>query len=430
MISEIKNNLATELSMIQELQMFSERVERASIEEQRIIFDAMHSLQERIKLLNTSVGVLLSSLGAAQKLPGVDKPTGVERLTVRGAPGPVALRSSDKEKYFAELDISENLLKKLRKHVEVSEQGGEYKRPNQYVKLSNRFFLGLSSSWVERGTFKNLNLDLRKANLNILTSSYVSTMLFSMVLAFITGLVLTLFFLFFTPSLSSPFLAKLESGHLIRLSRVIWFTILLPFVTFAIFYIYPSSERKSIARQIDSELPFVVIHMGSIAGSGVEPTQIFKIVGLSRDYKHTRGEMRKLLNQVNVYGYDLITALKNVARLTPSTHLAELLTGLATTISSGGELKTFFEKRAESLLLNYRIEREKFAKVAETFMDLYISVVIAAPMILLLLLIMISVSGVNIAGLQPTQMTSLILLVVAVVNVIFLWLITLKQPSY
>ncbi len=429
MIDEIKNNLATENVMVRELQLFLTRAETVSIEEQRILIDAANSTKERLRILNASVGTLLDALSIAKKLPGSDKPTGVERVVVPGT-RPVALRSADKERYFKELSISENLIKKLKHHEIINEQGEDYKHPNAYVQLANKIFLPLSMSWVDQEKFKNLNIDLRKANLNILTTSYVSTMLLSMVLACIAGLGLLFFFLFFNLSLESPFISMVEQGYLLRLTKVIWFIILAPLITFAFFYLYPSTERKSLARFIDSELPFVVIHMGSIAGSGVEPTQIFRIVGLSKDYKHTRGEIRKLLNQVNVYGYDLLTALKNVARLTPSMHLAEVFNGLATTISSGGDLKTFFEKRAESLLLQYRIEREKFARVAETFMDLYISVVIAAPMILLLLLIMISVSGVNVAGLGPDQMTGLILLVVGVVNVIFLWVISLKQPSY
>ncbi len=429
MIDEIKNNLATERTMVNEMQMFINRADSVTVEEQRILLDAVNSIKERLRILNASVGALLEPLSIANKLPGKDKPTGVERLILPGN-RPVAIRSSDKDTYLKELSISEGLLKRLKHHAELVERGEDYKTPNGFVQLANKLFLPLSMSWVEQEKFKNLNIDLRKANLNILTTSYVSTMLLSLVLAGIFGLGLTLFFLFFDLSFESPFISMVEQGYLLRFTKVIWFVVLAPLVTFAFFYLYPSTERKSLARFIDSELPFVVIHMGSIAGSGVEPTQIFKIVGLSKDYKHTRGEIRKLLNQVNVYGYDLLTALKNVARLTPSTHLAEVFNGLATTISSGGDLKTFFEKRAESLLLQYRIEREKFARVAETFMDLYISVVIAAPMILLLLLIMISVSGVNVAGLGPDQMTGIILLVVGIVNVIFLWIITLKQPSY
>ena len=102
---------------------------------------------------------------------------------------------------------------------------------------------------------------------------------------------------------------------------------------------------------------------------------------------------------------------------------------MSITISSGGDIKTFFEKRAEGLLLEYKLEREKYTKMAETFMDVYISIVIAAPMILLLLLVMISVSGIDI-GLGITQITLLIVGAIALINIVFLGFLQLKQPKY
>ena len=114
---------------------------------------------------------------------------------------------------------------------------------------------------------------------------------------------------------------------------------------------------------------------------------------------------------------------------TPSGKLSELLNGMSVTITSGGDIKTFFEKRAESLLLQYRLEREKFAKTAETFMDIYISVVIAAPMILLMLLVMMAVSGLQ-SGFSINQMTIAIIGIVAIVNIVFLTFLHLNQPEY
>ena len=132
---------------------------------------------------------------------------------------------------------------------------------------------------------------------------------------------------------------------------------------------------------------------------------------------------------MNIYGYDLLTALNNVAQSTPSERLSELFIGLSTTIHSGGNLSDFFEKRSGTLLTSYRIDREKFTKIAETFMDIYISVVIASPMILILLLIMISVSGVQM-GFSPNQMTIAIILLVSIINIVFLGVLQIKQPVY
>jgi flagellar protein FlaJ len=112
----------------------------------------------------------------------------------------------------------------------------------------------------------------------------------------------------------------------------------------------------------------------------------------------------------------------------PSRKLSDLYNGLATTITSGGDLPEFFDKRAQTLLFDHRLESEKHAKAAETFMDIYISVVIASPMILMLLLVMMSASGLGLS--LSTSMISLIMvLAVTLMNVLFLVFLHLKQPG-
>ncbi len=430
MIDEIKSNVDAELKMVREAMQFLDRIDQSPFDERRLLEEVVESIASRMKILNTSVASLVKSTSVVQKLPGKETNTGLEKVDMKKAEGSIAVRSQDKEKYLRELSISENLLAKIKKKSSVNREIiEEYKRPNVYGQIANKIFLQYSNKFIKKGYFSSINSDLRKANINVLTSTYVSMTFLTTALSVLLGFLLFLFFMVFSLSSNPPFLVRAGSSGLIRLVQVGWLLLAVPLSTFGAMYYYPKAERKSIARKIEGELPFVVIHMGSISGSGVEPTQIFKIVGLSREYTATRGEIRKLMNQINVYGYDLVTALQNIARLTPSPHFGELLSGLSTAISSGGDLKTFFEKRAETLLLNYRLERERFTKVAETFMDIYISVVIATPMILLLLLVMISVSGVQV-GFSLNQMTFIIIFAVATINVIFLWVLSMRQPSY
>ena len=202
-----------------------------------------------------------------------------------------------------------------------------------------------------------------------------------------------------------------------------------PTITFLGLYFYPATEKKSLASRIDQELPFAVIHMSAVSGSGIEPSEIFKIIGLNKEYPYLRKEIRKVLNQINLYGYDLTTALNNAAKTAPSEKLTELFSGLSTTITSGANLSEFFEKRAETLLVSYGLERQKYTKLVETFLDIYISVVIAAPMIFLLLLIMMAISGIGL-GLTPFQISLLSVFIIASLNIVFLIFLQMKQPTY
>ena len=108
--------------------------------------------------------------------------------------------------------------------------------------------------------------------------------------------------------------------------------------------------------------------------------------------------------------------------------MSELLSGLATTINSGGDLTRFFETRAETLLFDYKLRREKETKTAETFMDLYISIVIAAPMIFMLLLMIMKISGLGIS-LPTTVITLMMVSGVAMINVFFLIFLHLKKTE-
>ena len=259
------------------------------------------------------------------------------------------------------------------------------------------------------------------------TASYISIILFSTFLSIIASVFIIIFFLFFNIGANLPIISLTSKGIGERLIKTFWILFIIPLGTFVFVYFYPSLEKKSLGSKINKELPFATIHMSAISGSLVEPSNIFKIIITTRDYPHLQREFTKLINQINVYGYDLATALRNVAFNSPSTKLAELFNGLATTINSGGDLPTFFEKRAETLLFEHRIEKEKETKSAETFMDIYISVVIAAPMILMLLLMMMSISGLS--WLSPSMITVIMILGVSITNIVFITFLHLKGSS-
>jgi len=166
----------------------------------------------------------------------------------------------------------------------------------------------------------------------------------------------------------------------------------------------------------------------AISGSMIEPSKIFSIIVSTKEYPYLKKEFTKLINDINILGYDLVSALRNSANNSSSKKLTELLNGIATTINSGGNLPVFFDKRAQSLLFEYRVEKEKKTRSAETFMDIYISVVIAAPMILMLLLMMMKISGLGIS-LSTSMITLIMVLGVSIMNIVFLTFLHLKHSG-
>ncbi len=428
MIEDIIKNIDNEIEMLREISLYSNNINFAGPREKNLMLATIDSLKSSIKIINDSIPGLLSEVSVANKLPGKNKKSNFEKINY--PKNEITIHVKNKAQLMKELSIKADYIKRLKKKKEILyEEHAEFKAARGYLKIANRFFLDRSEKLFQKGHFSTMSRELRKANIDILSQAYVAMMLMTTFLSFFIGIFLTIFLLFFSIGIDFPFISIYNGNIWTRLLMVFWIPFLAPVVTFAVLYYYPSTERASLAKRIERELPFAVIHMSAISGSGIQPSEIFRIIGLSREYPYLRKEIRKILNQINIYGYDLVTALNNTASGTPSKRVAELFSGLATTINSGGDFAEFFNKRAETLLMDYRLEREKYTKTAETFMDIYISVVIAAPMVLMLLLIMLIMGSFEI-GLSITQVSFLIISITVLVNVFFLIFIHLKQPNY
>ena len=440
MIDELKKNIDTELAILKEISNYQLRLSTSSESEAKIMAEAISSLINSIKIINNSIPELLKNTSSAKLLVVEEekdqnnknsKKTNLEKIDFKGVRNIEAVVSSkEREAFLKELSISEELIKKIKmRGTEKEEKRTEFKSARGYLKLSNKFFLKTSADLINKGYFKVISSNLKKANIEVLFQTYVAMLLFTVFISISVSLVLAIALMFIDIGFTPPFISLYAGSYFSRLLSIFWIPIIIPIGTYFALYYYPSTEKNSIEKKINQELPFAVIHMSAISGSGIAPVQIFKIIGLGKEYPNLSREIRKILNQINLYGYDLVTALNNVSKNTSSIKLTELFSGLSTTINSGGDLSEYFTQRAETLLMGYRLEREKFTKVAETFMDIYISVVIAAPMILMLLVVIISVTGIKIAF-TSGQLSFAIILVIILINVIFLGVLQLKQPKY
>ena len=318
-------------------------------------------------------------------------------------------------------------LKRMKKKEEKIVKKKE-KKPSKYVKLSSNFFYNTAMSFINKGFFKELKRDLIKSNINFVPATYISVIFFTTLISVIASVFITLFFLFFNISALPPFILRIGESIGGRFLKIFWILFAIPAATFLFTYFYPSFEKKSLEGKINRELPFAAIHMSSISGSMIEPSKIFNIIISTKEYPNLEKEFIKLQNEINIYGYDLVTALRSRSFNSPSRKLADLFNGIATTITSGGDLPDFFDKRSQSLLFEHRLELEKQLKTSETFMDIYISVVIAAPMILMLILMMMRISGLGIT-LSPFMISFVMILIVSIVNIFFLTFLHIKQPK-
>jgi len=446
-IREIGESISRQKEISFRINTLTENLGKADAGEKEMILTEIKSLKDSLLKMNkkglnsvkkVSMYKPLPNSEIKEQAPPSQKTEKVPREQRRQYPhlvnSPQSLVKDPKElkKYFKLSKLEKETIKRMKKkqkegfkEVKIEQRS---RKPNKYVKLSSKFFYKTSMDLLKKGKFKKIKRELVKANLNFIPANYLSFMFFTTLLSVFAAFFIFIFFLFFSLTVFPPFIVSAEGSFVLRIFKVFWIVLVIPVVVFGFTYFYPSMEKKSLEGKINAELPFATIHMSSISSSLVEPSKIFSIMVQTKEYPNLSKEFTKLLNEINIYGYDFVTALKDISFNSPSKKLSELLSGLSTTITSGGNLPDFFEKRAQSLLFEYRLEREKQSKAAETFMDIYISVVIAAPMILMLLLMMMRVSGLGLS-LSTGTITLVMIIGVTMLNLLFLTFLHLKSPE-
>lgn len=389
---------------------------------------------EQIRIVNNSIPNILDSISPFTKINYQNER--VEELVNLNYPKreagetiSVTVKKDDEGKFLEELRLSKKAIEKIRYGSIKEESSSEYLKARIYAKIANKFFLKISNKISDSARFARLRANLKKSEMSYLINTYLSIIFFSTSLAAVLSLVMFFFFSFFSISFSTPFISSAQYS-LQRIFSLGIVCLAFPILVFLWTYYYPYVNSKSIENKINRELPFVVIHMSAISSSNIEPSQILKIIALNKEYPATAREFKKIINQINFYGYDLLTSLKNRARETPSRKLAEVLNGIAATIAGGTDISAFFEKRAETLLFEYKLAGERYTRNATSFMDLYIGIVIAAPMIFTLLLMIMIMTGVSIGGLGTTQITVLIITIIAFINIMALAFLEAYQPNY
>ncbi|MFQ5475223.1 MAG: type II secretion system F family protein, partial [Candidatus Nanoarchaeia archaeon] len=183
--------------------------------------------------------------------------------------------------------------------------------------------------------FKGLYQALRLANIKILSNTYVNMMVFGVIASSILGFI-GFGIVFAVMGFPVP----------VIFVRAFFMAFVLMLLSFASFYAYPFSKAKSRRLSINTNMSFAVNHMAAVASSGVPPTKMFRLIAESSEYGEIAVEAEKIVNYIEIFGYDFLTAVKSVAVTTPSPAFREFFNGMISTTQSGGDVKSYLSQKA------------------------------------------------------------------------------------
>ena len=301
-----------------------------------------------------------------------------------------------------------------KKKVKIKNQ--EEKKFDALKKISIKMFGKVSDKFSN--SFVSLKETLITANARILFRTYLSisflfsfiTFVFTFILTLITSLYLQLDILF-----------------------AIFGLIVVPsffgLLTFFLIFVYPFTVTQSRKRDIEANLPFALTHMSAISESGAPPLAIFKILSQFSEYGEISKEAREITRDVEVFGMDEISALKQNIERSPSPDFKDVLEGIITTIQSGGSLKSYLMEESGKAMFEYAVKREKYNEVLATYADIYTALLVAAPMIFIVLLAALNIMGGSMFGLTVEELMVFGTVALAVLNMIFITFLSMTQPK-
>lgn len=287
-----------------------------------------------------------------------------------------------------------------------------------FKRISNMLFGWAAERLMDE--MEHLQNPLKRGGIKILLRSYISIILTSTFLAGVVSFVAALIFLSVagTETALGPVLNSVGVALICSSSA------------FAVLYLYPLEKVRSRTKNIRNNLPFAINHMSAIASSKVPPYTIFKLLSEFKEYGEISDEAGKIVRNVDVFGQDITTAMKQVAKNTPCDDFKELLGGLVSVEETGGDPKKYLSVQADQVMFDYRQKRERYLQSLSTYADFYTAVLIAAPLFLIAILAIMNMVGGKVMGMDiRTAMNLGVYVAIPVMNTAFIAFIHLTQPE-
>lgn len=282
--------------------------------------------------------------------------------------------------------------------------------------LSIKFFKNSLDPAVN--LFESIKPDLLKANIGLTLSEYVYVTFFSIMLIFL---------------IEFPLITIITSILLkdIILAVLFSFTlnIVILLIIFFVFYTYPSLMAGRRKKDIEAALPFATTYMGTIASSGAPLITMFRFISQFGEYGEFSKEAERINRDVEVFGMDLVGAIRKTASRTPSEELKELLWGLDNVITSGGDVGSFLHEKSRVFIAEYGRKLEQYSKTLSILIEIYLTLVLVGSVFFIIITSLMSLIGGGMSGYLSFIQFLVIFIVLPFMSIGFIILVKSIYPS-
>ena len=163
---------------------------------------------------------------------------------------------------------------------------------------------------------------------------------------------------------------------------------------FATGYYYPAMRSSTRERRIDILLPHTIVYMYALSHGGMNSFEVLRELAQAEDvYGEVSREFDMVVRDVELFGNDLFSALRDARAITPSENLEQFIDDMISVLDSGSDFSTFLEDEAGTYMDQARDEQESFLDTLAILSEIFIVAFVAAPLFLIVTLLVISILG-------------------------------------
>jgi len=305
---------------------------------------------------------------------------------------------------------------------------------NSYERLSFNL-LGMRMR-AKRDQYTQLRNDLISARLKksfeaYLATSYISSLFIGVFAAVLLGLFSWFFklpqMILSRAGISGTFAYLSGFENIIGTIFVMFISlIVVGGITYEVFMVYPGVVAGSRRRNIDVNLPYAINYITSMSSAGITPAEVFRLLGDSPIYGECAVEARYIAREIDIFGRDLIEAIRIVSVSTPSQRMKEFLQGAMASISSGGNLTEYFRTKSDQYALENRQTQKQFLDTLALIAESYVTVMVAGVLFLIILQSIMSVLG---GDNKPIFLYIIIYVMIPFGTIMFVIMISIMTPE-
>jgi len=160
--------------------------------------------------------------------------------------------------------------------------------------------------------------------------------------------------------------------------------------------------------RLERELPFSLSELSVLASTGSSPIRLMRHMAKRDHDPAITATFRQVIYKADVQGKDLITALAETAKESPSTSVRETLWDLANMIHQGGNLDEYLRGKSDAVLQMKRLVQKEFIERLSTFLDMYVSLVLVGVLMIAVGAFLLNALGSTAAGLNANELLLLL----------------------